>query len=53
MAAHFSVLAWKIPQTEEPGGYSPRGRSQSHYMQLAEWGMHLDGSVIFNDANEN
>ena len=20
MAAHFSLLAWKIPQTEEPGG---------------------------------
>ena len=27
MATHFSVLAWKIPWTEEPGGlYSPWGR---------------------------
>ena len=24
MAAHCSVLAWEIPWTEEPGGYSPR-----------------------------
>ena len=21
MATHFSILAWKIPRTEEPGGY--------------------------------
>ena len=20
MATHFNILAWKIPQTEEPGG---------------------------------
>ena len=27
MAAHYSILAWKIPWTEEPGGqaYSPWG----------------------------
>ena len=25
MATHSSVLAWRIPRTEEPGGYSPRG----------------------------
>ena len=24
MAAHSSVLAWRIPRTEEPGGYSPK-----------------------------
>ena len=23
MAAHSSFLAWRIPWTEEPGGYSP------------------------------
>ena len=23
MATHFSILAWEIPLTEEPGGYSP------------------------------
>ena len=25
MAAHSSILAWRIPWTEEPGGYSPWG----------------------------
>ena len=24
LATHSSSLAWKIPWTEEPGGYSPR-----------------------------
>ena len=23
MATHPNILAWEIPQTEEPGGYSP------------------------------
>ena len=26
MATNSSILAWKIPWTEEPGGYSPYGR---------------------------
>ena len=25
MATHSSILAWKIPQTEEPGSYNPGG----------------------------
>ena len=25
MAAHSSILAWRIPWTEEPDGYSPWG----------------------------
>ena len=24
MATHSSILAWKIPWTEKPGGYSPQ-----------------------------
>ena len=29
MAAHSSILAWRIPHTEEPGGlYSPWGRKE-------------------------
>ena len=28
-ATHSSILAWEIPWTEEPGGYSPRGRKES------------------------
>ena len=29
MAAHSSILAWKIPWTEEPGGYRPPGHTKS------------------------
>ena len=25
MATHSSILAWRIPWTEKPGGYSPQG----------------------------
>ena len=28
MATHSSLLAWEIPQTVEPGGYSPWGRKR-------------------------
>ena len=29
MATHSSILAWKIPWTEEPVGYSPWGHKKS------------------------
>ena len=29
MATHSSILDWKIPWTEEPVGYSPRGHRES------------------------
>ena len=29
MATHSSILAWKIPWTEELGGYSPWGCKES------------------------
>ena len=29
IATHSSILAWRISWTEEPGGYSPRGRKES------------------------
>ena len=29
MATHCSILAWKIPWTEEPVGYSPWGHRES------------------------
>ena len=29
MATHSRILAWEIPWTEEPGGYSPWGREES------------------------
>ena len=29
MATHFSILAWKIPWTEEPGGLQSMGPQKS------------------------
>ena len=29
MATHSSILAWRIPWTEEPGGLHPRGQKDS------------------------
>ena len=29
MAAHSSILAWRIPWTEEPGGLQSMGRKES------------------------
>ena len=31
MAAHFSILAWRIPWTEEPGGLQPVGSQRVRY----------------------
>ena len=28
MATHSSTLAWRIPWTEEPAGYSPKGHKE-------------------------
>ena len=28
MASHSSILAWQIPWTEEPAGYSPQGHRE-------------------------
>ena len=29
MATHSSILAWRTPWTEEPGGYDPWGHKES------------------------
>jgi len=29
MATHSSIIAWRIPWTEEPGSYSPWSRKES------------------------
>ena len=38
MATHSSILAWRIPWTEEPGGYSPRdhrvGATDAHHQEI-------------------
>ena len=36
MTAHSSTLAWRIPWTEEPGGYSPWDHKESDVMKVTE-----------------
>ena len=31
MATHFSIFAWRIPQTEEPGGLQSMGSQTDGY----------------------
>jgi len=41
MAAHSSILAWKIPWTQSLVGYSPRGRKES---DTTEW-LHFTSGI--------
>ena len=36
MATHSSILAWRVPWTEESGGYSPYGREELAMTQATE-----------------
>ena len=40
IATHFGILAWKIPQTEEPGGLQSMGSQKKHthiYLVPFKW----------------
>ena len=37
MAAHFRILAWQIPQTEEPGGILSMGSQRVGHGLEAEY----------------
>ena len=42
MATHSSILAWKIPWTEEPGRlYSPWGRKESDTTERLHFHFHI------------
>ena len=43
MATHSSILAWKIPWTEEPGGLQSKGKNQT---QLKRLSMHTYGKSL-------
>jgi len=36
MATHSSILAWRIPWTEEPAGYSPWGHKRVRHNLVTE-----------------
>jgi len=36
IATHSSILVWRIPWTEEPGGYSPQGCKESNTAEATQ-----------------
>ena len=48
LATHSSILAWRIPWTEAPGGLSPWGHRVGHdWRDLAHTGIHRSlGSIL-------
>ena len=46
MATHFSILAWRIPQTEEPGGLQSMGLQRVRHDQSNLARTHRDLSRI-------
>ena len=53
MAAHSSILAWRIPWTEEPGGYSPWGHKESDNCAHAYIHTHTHNTYIYGVIDEN
>ena len=49
MATSSSILAWKIPWTEGPGGYSPHGRKG---LDMTEW-LSTDAQLLVENAVAN
>ena len=47
MAVLFSILAWKIPWTEEPGGLQPMGSQRVGHGLVAEH------TCVFSPAGES
>ena len=39
MATHSSILAWRVPWTEEPGGLQSTGRKESDTTEQARTGV--------------
>ena len=54
MATHYSILAWRIPWTEEHGSYSPWGRQESDTIKrltlslswCSSWDLSRAGQVL-------
>ena len=46
MATHSRILAWRIPWTEEPGGYSPWSHKESDTTEWLTFTSSLSGCFI-------
>ena len=47
MATHSSVLAWRIPGTEEPGGLQSMGSQESDTTEQLNHHHHTDKMIFF------
>ena len=48
MASHSSILAWRIPWTEEPGGLQSMGLQRlGHNCDRAHTGTHADTHMVY------
>ena len=50
MATHSSVLAWRIPWMEEPGGLSPRGCKELDMTEHAHTHTHTHTCIHIADS---
>ena len=54
MAGHSSILAWRIPWTEEPGGLQSRGHKELDMTQRLNNNHNTNGkSAGLNDLEKN
>ena len=52
MATHSSILAWRTPWTEEPGGLHTVHRVKKSWTQLKQISTHyMSGSLLGSDAD--
>ena len=47
MATHFSILAWRIPWTEEPGGLQFMGSQEIGYDRVTNHNLDSDRSHYY------
>ena len=48
MATHCSILAWRIPQTEEPGGLQPMGSQRVGYNCETDFCFHFLAFLVLS-----
>ena len=53
MATHSSILAWRVPWTEEPGGYSLRRQNSQTRLSMQEKEAHLHLYIPHSDLHLN
>ena len=53
MATHSSILAWRIPWTEEPGSYSPWGHKESYMTEHTHTHTHTPVKVASIGAKKS